>query len=125
MKKAFALSLCVVFALSLLAVGAYAKNAPSKLSQQNNFREEPQLHMNPPELGGSMFQAAAVGTTVLGWWQFDTAAGGPDPTGWTKYDATTQIKYYWHVAGVGDHRLGGGCTRPARMGHRLPVALDV
>ncbi len=80
MRKTFVLTLCVLFALSLLAVGAYAKNTQSKFSQYK-FVEEPQQPTNAPEIGGSMFQAAAATTVVLGWWQFDTPGGAPDEAG--------------------------------------------
>jgi hypothetical protein len=100
MRKTFVLTLCVLFALSLIAVGAYAKNTQSKLSQ-NRFVEDPQQPTNAPEIGGSMFQAAAATTVTLGWWQFDTPGGVPTKQGWTDWDITTQLKKYWHVDGNG------------------------
>ncbi len=48
-----------------------------------------------------MFQAAAAGTTQLGWWQFDSAVGAPDFQGWTATDMTAQLKAYFHVDGSG------------------------
>jgi len=100
MRKTFVLSLCVIFALSLLAVGAYAKDTQKKLLQYN-FTESPQEPVNAPEIGGSMFQAAAATTVVLGWYQFDNANGTPNKMGWTEWDITVQPKKYWHVAGTG------------------------
>jgi hypothetical protein len=63
------------------------------------FVEYPQPAVNPPEIGGSMYQAAAANTVALGWWQFDIPTGGPDPQGWTTHDLTPQIEKYFHVAG--------------------------
>jgi hypothetical protein len=98
MRKTFVLSLCVLFALSLLAVGAYAKDTQNKLMQYK-FVETPQEPTNAPEIGGSMFQAAAATTVHLGWWQFDTPGGIPTAQGWTTQDVTTQLAKYWHVDG--------------------------
>jgi hypothetical protein len=61
--------------------------------------EAPQEPSTAPEIGGSMFQAAATNTTVLCWYQFDNPMGGPDPQGWTTHDVTAQIATYLHVAG--------------------------
>jgi hypothetical protein len=98
MRKAFLLTLCAVFALSLLSAASFAKNTQGKY-ENFNFVELPQPAANPPEIGGSMFQAAAAGTTVLGWFQFDTATGQPDAQGWTVTDITAQLKAYFHVDG--------------------------
>ena len=97
MRKTFVVSLCVLFALSLLAVGAYAKNSQSKVFEYKPM-QTPTEPANPSEIGGSMFRAAAVSTVTLGWWQFD-GPGGPNAQGWTKHDVTAQVKLYWHVDG--------------------------
>jgi hypothetical protein len=94
----------VVFALSLLVAGANAKNAPSKLSQYK-YTETPAEPFNAPEIGGSMFEAAAANTVTLGWWQFDTATGQPTKQGWVEDDVTVQIDYF-HVDGA----AGSPCT---------------
>jgi len=98
MRKTFVVSLCVVFVLSLLVAGANARSVQSKLSQYK-FIETPTEPTNSPEIGGSMFEAAAATTVVLGWWQFDTATGQPTAQGWAMDDATIQLVYF-HVDGA-------------------------
>ncbi len=89
---------CVVFAFISAAGVVDAKNTKGKYANYNFF-ELPQSSANPPEIGNSMFKAAAAGTTVLGWWQFDSATGTPDEQGWTVVDKTAQTKTYFHVDG--------------------------
>src|SRR5512139_1883418 len=78
----------LVLSVFLLSA-ADAKNA-SPSTANLRFTESPQPPSNPPEIGGSMFQAAAANTVTLGWWQFDGPGGLPDPQGWTTHDMTTQ-----------------------------------
>jgi hypothetical protein len=61
----------------------------------------PQEPVSAPEIGGSMFQTAAAGTTALAWYQFDLPGGGADPQGWTAHDATAVPEVYFHVDGPG------------------------
>ena len=96
MRKAFVVSLCVVFALSL-AVGAVAKDTQGKLDNMK-FMELPQVPVAPAQQGG-MFSSAQANTTVLGWFQFDKANGNPTDQGWTHRDMTTQSANYFHVDG--------------------------
>ena len=98
MRKTFVVTLCVLFALSLLVAGAMAKNAPGKYAQYK-FVDTPTEPTNSPEIGGSMFQAAAATTTVLAWFQFDTAGGAPTKQGWTEHDVSSQLATYFHVDG--------------------------
>ncbi|MEJ2720426.1 MAG: T9SS type A sorting domain-containing protein, partial [bacterium] len=65
------------------------------------FMEVPQAPASESEFGGTMFQAAAANTTVLGWWQFDTATGQPTTDGWTSTDMTAQVATYFPVDGPG------------------------
>jgi hypothetical protein len=80
-----------------------ARDAPHSPADLK-FTESPRQPANPPEIGASMFQAAAANTVTLGWWQFDGAGGVPDKQGWTEQDVSTQAAKYFHVAGA-----PGGC----------------
>ncbi|UCG52517.1 MAG: hypothetical protein JSW58_02920, partial [Candidatus Latescibacterota bacterium] len=90
MKKTLVIALCVLFAMSSVAL---AKNTQGKLADYK-FVEVP-AQSTAPELGGSMFQAAAANTVVIGWWQFDTSTGAPTPQGWTTIDITAQVSSYF------------------------------
>ncbi len=105
MKRFLVVSLCILFGLLVGRDPADAKDTRFEHARYV-FIEMPQPPSNPPEIGGSMFEAAAANTVVLGWWQFDTPGGGPDPQGWTAHDLTgwAQIATYFHVAGG-----PGGC----------------
>ena len=98
--------IAVWFVVCLAVVGgaftgdAWAKGKPRKPALYG-FMVSPVAPMNPPEIGGSMFQAAAVSTTILGWYQFDTPGGLATKQGWTEHDMTAQLGTYWHVAGTG------------------------
>jgi hypothetical protein len=98
--------IAVWFVVCLAVVGgvvsgdAWAKPKPRKMPI-TGFVTSPVESMNPPEIGASMFQTAAVTTTVLGWYQFDTPGGQPTTQGWTTHDMTAQLKSYFHVAGTG------------------------
>ena len=100
MKHGVTATLCVFLALVLLAGPAFAKSTAGRLSDYK-FVESPLEPVNPPEIGGSMFQAAAATTVQLGWWQFDTPGGLPTTQGWVAYDMTTQAFKYFHVDGSG------------------------
>ncbi|MEJ2723019.1 MAG: hypothetical protein P8181_18065, partial [bacterium] len=65
MRKTLLVALCVLFAMSSVAM---AKNTQGKLADYK-FMEVPQAPASESEFGGTMFQAAAANTTVLGWWQ--------------------------------------------------------
>ena len=91
---------CIAVVVGLVTGDAWGKAKPRKLPI-TGFVSSPAQPMNPPEIGGSMFQAAAVTTTVLGWYQFDTPGGLPTTQGWTAHDMTAQLKTYFHVAGAG------------------------
>jgi hypothetical protein len=95
--------LLLIVAVGVVPPAALAKNTPGKITD-HKFMESPQPPSNPPEIGGSMYQAAAANTVTLGWWQFDGPTGGPDPQGWMAHDMTLQIAKYFHVAGA-----PGGC----------------
>jgi hypothetical protein len=82
MKTALSLALCLVLSFSLYTIGSAAKRP-----------------RNAPMLNDSVYQTAAAGTTVLGWWQFDTGTGQPTPQGWTAVDMTAQINTFFHVDG--------------------------
>ena len=97
MRKTLLVAFCVLFAMSSVAM---AKNTQGELATYK-FTEMPQAPASESEFGGSMFQAAAAGTTVLGWWQFDTATGQPTLDGWSMVDMTAQIGTYFHVDGPG------------------------
>jgi hypothetical protein len=89
---------CVLLAMSSVT-SALEKGASLERYQ---FRQAILSPANPPEIaGGSLFQAAAVTTTLLGWWQFDAANGLPTEQGWTKVDRTAQETEYFHVDGLG------------------------
>jgi hypothetical protein len=92
------LSLWVVLATILWATGGFAKDVPGKVAGYK-FMEMPTEPSNPPEIGQSMFQAAAATTTVLAWYQFDGPTGLPTKQGWTEHDMTEQLATYFHVAG--------------------------
>ncbi|MEJ2720966.1 MAG: hypothetical protein P8181_07465, partial [bacterium] len=68
MKQSLLVFVCVVFALTFISAGAVAKNTQGKLADYK-FMEVPQAPASESEFGGTMFQAAAANTTVLGWWQ--------------------------------------------------------
>ncbi len=95
MRKTLVVTLCILVAMSTLTM---AKKMPNKLDNAK-FREAILSPANPPEIGGSMFHAAAAGTTVLGWWQFDSSTGQPDSAGWTVVDKYAQVTEYFHVDG--------------------------
>jgi hypothetical protein len=103
MKHGVTATLCVFLVVALFTGPGFAKAKQGRLSDYK-FMEMPQPPANPPEIGGSMFQAAAATTVQLGWWQFDTPGGLPTTQGWTTHDMTTQIAKYFHVAGT-----PGGC----------------
>ena len=102
-KASLILVSAFVLTMGLFCSGAGAKNPPRSTADLV-FIEYPQPAVNPPEIGGSMYQTAAANTVTLGWWQFDVPTGGPDPQGWTTHDLTQQIEKYFHVAGS-----SGGC----------------
>jgi hypothetical protein len=84
--------------MTCITADAAAKKANGRFADYK-VMEMPQIPANDPAVGGTIFQAAAVGTTVLGWWQFDTPTGAPDAQGWTAVDMTAQIATYFHVDG--------------------------
>ena len=100
MRNAIWVAVCVAAVLALINADTWAKAKPRKLPI-TGFVASAAQPMNPPEIGGSMFQAAAVSTTILGWYQFDTPGGQPTTQGWTAHDRTAQLKTYFHVAGTG------------------------
>ncbi len=100
MKHGVTAALCVFLVVALFAGPAFARSTQGRLSDYK-FIETPQQPANPPEIGGSMFQAAAATTTVLGWWQFDTPGGLPTKQGWIEIDMTSQPLTYFHVDGSG------------------------
>jgi hypothetical protein len=100
MRRTIWLSVCVVLGIALVGADSSAKPKPRKLPI-TGFVTSPAEPMTPPEMGASMFQPAAVTTTILGWYQFDTPGGQPTTQGWTTHDMTAQVKSYWHVAGAG------------------------
>jgi hypothetical protein len=100
MRYLIAIAVCIAMVIGVVGGDVWAKRKPAKNSEPR-FMESPVEPMNPPEIGGSMFQAAAMTTTVLGWYQFDTPGGLPTTQGWTAVDKTAQLKTYWHVAGAG------------------------
>ncbi|MEJ2722906.1 MAG: hypothetical protein P8181_17475, partial [bacterium] len=95
MKTTTVVVLCVLFAA---ASAASAKKTSGRLDNLM-FKQTVVMPANPPEMGGSMCEAAAAGTTLLGWWQFDTATGTPDEQGWTYVDKYAQWATYFHVDG--------------------------
>ncbi|UCH83704.1 MAG: T9SS type A sorting domain-containing protein [Candidatus Latescibacterota bacterium] len=95
MKTTTVVALCVFFAMTVIAS---AKETSSRFDQLV-FKQSVIMPANPPATGGSMFSAAAAGTTLLGWWQFDTAMGMPDEQGWTYVDKYAQFTTYFHVDG--------------------------
>jgi hypothetical protein len=102
MRKSILVALCVLLVMTSIAM---AKKMPNKLADLK-FKESIVQTTNPPEIGGSLFKAAAANTTVLGWWQFDTATGSPDQQGWTIVDKNAQETEYFHV----DGSVGPGCN---------------
>jgi len=101
------LSLILVVSLTIgffAPSDACAKKAPPKLPAISSSRFPNRLLSMTRK--GSLYQAAAADTYVLGWWQFDTPSGQPTTQGWTAYDLTTQIRKYWHV----DGNTGSPCT---------------
>jgi hypothetical protein len=90
----------VFLVVALFAGPAFARSTQGRVTDYK-FMETPQQPTNPPEIGGSMYQAAAATTTVLGWWQFDTSGGLPTTDGWTAHDITEQLTKYFHVDGSG------------------------
>jgi len=101
MKHPIAVALFGFLVFSLLVGGtAFAKGTQGRLANYK-FVETPQEPVNAPEIGGSMFRAAAANTVVLGWWQFDGPGGLPDKQGWTEHDMTVQPFKYFHVDGSG------------------------
>ena len=100
MRNAFWIAVCTAVVVGLVTGDALAKARP-RTPAGFGFIASPVTPMVPAEIGGSMFQAAAVTTTVLGWYQFDTPGGLPTTQGWTAHDKTAQVKSYWHVAGTG------------------------
>jgi hypothetical protein len=84
MKTVLTLALCSIFSLSMFSIGNAAKRA-----------------RNAPMVNDSVYQTAAAGTTILGWWQFDTAVGQPSAQGWVGVDLTAQLGTYFHVDGPG------------------------
>ena len=100
MRIAVWLVVCVTVVVGAFAGDTWAKGKP-RSPVNYGFVGSPVEPMNPPEIGGSMFQAAAATTTVLGWYQFDTQGGQPTTQGWTAQDMTAQLKTYFHVAGAG------------------------
>ena len=100
MKHPIAVALFGFLVFSLLVGGtAFAKSTQGRFANYK-FVETPQEPVNAPEIGGSMYQAAAANTTVLGWWQFDTPGGIPTKEGWVEVDITASSQTYWHVAGT-------------------------
>ena len=95
-------ALVLVVSFSSLAEGRDTSRSPV----DSKFIESPQPPANPPEIGESMYRAAAATTTILGWWQFDGPGGLPDKQGWTEHDMTVQITKYFHV----DGNSGTGCN---------------
>ena len=98
MRIAVWLVVCVTVVVGAFAGDAWAKGR-ARRPMSYGFVASPVAPVNPSEIGGSMFQAAAMTTTVLGWYQFDTPGGLPTTQGWTAHDMTAQVKSYWHVAG--------------------------
>ncbi len=95
---------CVLAALTLAAATVVAKSVPGKNLAQYKAMDAP-LPEDPPDPSyHSMYQAAAAGTTLLGWWQFDNLLGQPDEQGWTRHDLTAYPDTTWHV----DGSAGGG-----------------
>ncbi|UCG51845.1 MAG: T9SS type A sorting domain-containing protein [Candidatus Latescibacterota bacterium] len=104
MRNPLRVFLCVLFALVSLSAAAWGKGAQDKFSNYKVF-ETPHGSLHQPDIGGSIDQAAAaVETTVLGWWQFEDLAGACDPQGWTSHDLTSQLTTYFHIDGP----LGAG-----------------
>jgi len=99
MKRAFVSMVCSLLAVSLGASGTFAKGMRGRYSGYG-FAEMRETPRSRAAKSGSMFQAAALDTVVLGWWQFDNASGTPNEQGWTEHDMTVQLKKYWHVAGT-------------------------
>jgi len=101
MRSVIAVTICAFVVLGLFAGDGWTKGRPGKDANIRFVAQPPVETMNPPEIGRSMFQAAGMTTTVLGWYQFDTPGGLPTKQGWTERDVTAQVKTYWHVAGTG------------------------
>ena len=101
MRYMVALAVCVAVIVGVVSGDVWGKGKPRKDANIKFIMEPPVAPMNPPGIGGSMFQAAAANTVVLGWWQFDGPGGLPDKQGWTEHDMTVQPFKYFHVDGSG------------------------
>ncbi|MEJ2722068.1 MAG: hypothetical protein P8181_13165, partial [bacterium] len=107
MKSPLTLFLCVLVVLASFQSLVRAKGTRNRLADYR-FIELPHVPATTTDVNGSLFQAAAAETTVLGWWQFDNPIGGAcDPEGWTSIDITAQIATYFHVDG--NDPLDPGC----------------
>jgi hypothetical protein len=104
MKRIFAAGFVACLLVCVMSGNVFAKSEPGRLDHFRFF-EMPAEPMNPPEIGGSMFESAAASTVVLAWYQFDSPGGAPDPQDWTAVDNTVQVTFF-HV----DGQDGAPCT---------------
>ncbi len=108
MKRIVFVTLCALVVLGVVAGDTWSKTTQDGKLSGYRFKELPHGGANTPAFAqGSLYQAAAVGSTLLGWWQFDTAAGQPDEQGWTKHDITGPPDVNFHVDG--SVAGGAGC----------------
>lgn len=98
MRTARCFCLVLAFALAPGLAGSAAEARDVRGEERGVPFVSPRAPENAREIGSSMFQAAAAGTTVLAWYQFD-AGGAPNPQAWTQHDRTVQPKVYFHVDG--------------------------